>query len=122
MKQRRDRLERTAHIAQTLWRLQKMRQAQKEAELGELRKATAAALESLEASEPALATQRLAFLSQRRAETEQAIALMRERARDYGARAKLAEKAHRNADQALRRDEADAERRRLADVSAPKGD
>lgn len=124
MKQRRDRLARAADIAQTLWRLQQMRLTRKEAELGEIRAATAAAFETLERSEPTATTQRIAFLSQRRVETEQAISFMRELARDYGARAKLAEKSCRKVDEAMRREQADTERRELsrADVSAPKGD
>jgi hypothetical protein len=124
MKQRRDRLARAANVTETLWRLQQMRLGPEEIELGEIRVATAAAFETLERLEPAVTTQRIAFLSQRRVETEQAISYMRELARDYGARAKLAEKSYRKVNEAMRREEADTERGALsrADVSAPKGD
>lgn len=123
MKQRRDRLERAAHLTQTLWRLQQMQLAQREAELAEIRTGLNVALEALEAPAPGIAIQRLAFLSQRREEAEEAIGLMRESLQEYGARAKLAEKSYRKADEAKRREEAATELRKLSivEVSAPKG-
>lgn len=123
MKQRRDRLARATHITETLWRLQQMRLAQREAELGEIRAAAATALKMAERVEPAVINHRLVVLSRRRSEAEQAIALIRELARDYGARAKLAAKSYRKADEATQQEEADKELRRLssADVSARKG-
>ncbi|WP_363346637.1 hypothetical protein [Methylocystis echinoides] len=108
MQNRKDRLARAKSIGDKLWRLQQMRLSAAERELAAVQAREAAAFDSLDRLEPSLILPHIAELAKARREAEAALADAQARARDYGRRAKLTGKLHKEATERAQREEAEA--------------